>query len=107
MQVEIQIGLQKRDFSNTFSEKRKCQYFLPDLEMSDHYREVRVRTRIIRIDKHKDIQREKLRILERDLPWLRQRGYIRWSNNVELKMVRFAGFGEHFCCVNIGEVGWS
>lgn len=77
MQVEIQIGLQKRDFTNTFSEKRKCQYSLTDLEMSDHYREVRVRTRIIRIDKHKDIQREKLRILERDLPWLRQRGYIR------------------------------
>ena len=69
MQVEIQIGLQKRDFTNTFSEKQKCRYFLPDLEMSDHYREVQVRTRIIRIDKHEDIQRAKLK-RERDLRWL-------------------------------------
>ena len=54
MRVEIQIGLQKRAFANNFSEKQKCQYSLTDLEMSDHYREVRVRTRIVRIHKHQD-----------------------------------------------------
>ena len=68
MQVEIQIGLQKRFFTNTFSKKQKCQYSLTDLEMSDHYREVRVRTRIVRIDKHIDIQRRKLKSPFADLP---------------------------------------